>query len=104
MRPGFGLSSSLLLFALVILSSASGQHKDAPGLQPTKSTFPARPITMPLHRRAVARKTAEEWGIWAKAHREKMQSKYGTGEVPAKDVEKREQGTNLWVALVFALC
>ncbi|KAG6845013.1 hypothetical protein H0H87_001534 [Tephrocybe sp. NHM501043] len=45
---------------------------------------------LPLKRRSLPPQNEEEWGLWALAHRQKMASKYGTG-----DPEKRSTGTNL---------
>ncbi|PPQ79697.1 hypothetical protein CVT25_003271 [Psilocybe cyanescens] len=46
--------------------------------------------TMPLKKRAPPARTEEEWGVWAKNHREGLEAKYGN---PKHD--KRATGTNL---------
>lgn len=45
--------------------------------------------SIPIHRRTPSR-TAEEWGNWAKNHRDMLMSKYGDGPN-----HKRSSGTNL---------
>lgn len=53
--------------------------------------------TMPLKKRAPPARTEEEWGVWAKNHREGLEAKYGN---PKHD--KRATGTNLYAR--FQLC
>ena len=47
--------------------------------------------TMILRKRAPSPKTADDWGVWAKEHREGLQAKYGRDG----SLQKRSTGTNL---------
>ncbi|KAF8972676.1 aspartic peptidase A1 [Flammula alnicola] len=75
------------LFAVILLSlslqtSAAPQADNAPNA-------PAG-LSMSLKKRAPSPRTPEEWGIWAKNHREGLEAKYGNTRH-----EKRGAGTNL---------
>ena len=52
--------------------------------------------TMQLKRRNLKKRTAEEWGTWAKSERERLITKYN-GSLPPSSKSKRGSGTNLIV-------
>ena len=49
-------------------------------------------LVMPLRKRGYSPQSVNEWGEWAKAHRERLESKYGGSE---HDHQRRATGTNL---------
>lgn len=72
-------------------------------LAPSSNAFAIPKATTPsgqslgLLRRAPSPRTADEWGVWAKNHKDVVTSKYGgTGTN-----QKRSSGTNLYVKLVL---
>ncbi|KAF4610939.1 hypothetical protein D9613_006752 [Agrocybe pediades] len=73
---------------LVALFIASFTHQVTAAPQPNGA--PPAGLTIPLTRRAPSARTPEEWGAWAKAHREGLEAKYGN-----RKHQKRGTGTNL---------
>ena len=53
-------------------------------------------LVMPLRRRGYSPQSVNEWGEWAKAHRERLESKYGGSD---HNHARRATGTNLCVDL-----
>jgi cathepsin D len=47
--------------------------------------------SMVLRKRALSPKSIDDWGVWAKEHREGLQAKYGDDD----SLQKRGTGTNL---------
>lgn len=74
------------LSAVTILLCLSAQASAAP----QNNAGPVAGQTMVLRKRAPSPTTMEEWGVWAKKHREDLETKYG--DVP---LQKRGTGTNL---------
>ncbi|KJA15228.1 hypothetical protein HYPSUDRAFT_48541 [Hypholoma sublateritium FD-334 SS-4] len=68
-------------FLLSLSLSAAAAPQDAPA-----------GLTLPLKKRSPAARTADEWGVWAKAHRVGLESKYGNPH-PVR----RATGSNLLV-------
>lgn len=79
MLPFLPLSASILLCLSAQASAA-----------PQSSTGQVAGQTMVLRKRALSPKTIDEWGTWAKEHREGLQAKYGDDPL-----QKRSTGTNL---------
>ncbi|RDB15878.1 Cathepsin D [Hypsizygus marmoreus] len=73
------MPTSLALFLAVSFPAFTLSHPTVPSGQ-----------SVPLHHRSRPQRTPEEWGLWAKAHRERLTAKYGAGQP-----EKRSTGTNL---------
>lgn len=69
-------------FLLSLSLSAAAAPQDAPA-----------GLTIPLKKRSPSARTADEWGVWAKAHRIGLESKYGNTHP-----ERRATGSNLCVA------
>ncbi|EJD07583.1 acid protease [Fomitiporia mediterranea MF3/22] len=84
MRPSYSSSTIIALLAL----AADAFAAPSPAAQPNGQT-------MRLSRRTVDR-TYDEWGAWAKSHREGLMNKYNGGN-NAKARTKRGSGTNLIV-------
>ncbi|KAJ3491416.1 hypothetical protein NLJ89_g11336 [Agrocybe chaxingu] len=76
-------STSFCLAASAVAVSLSLPAAAAPQINAPSGS------SMALRRRTPSPKTAEEWGVWAKAHREGLQAKYGN------KMSKRGTGTNL---------
>jgi cathepsin D len=83
------LSSTPPLVVAILLSLTL----DASAIPQADNSRPGG-LTIPLRKRAPAARTPEEWGIWAKKHREGLEAKYGNSKH-----EKRSKGTNLYVFL-----
>lgn len=79
MLPFLPLSASILLCLSAQASAA-----------PQSGTGQVAGQTMVLRKRALSPKTIDEWGTWAKEHREGLQAKYGDDPL-----RKRSTGTNL---------
>jgi len=78
-------SNVSLIAASLILVSASQVF----AVPQTNAASPSG-LTIPLTKRAPNLRTPEEWGAWAKAHREGLEAKYGNPKH-----QKRGMGTNL---------
>lgn len=76
------LSATILLCLSVQSSSAAPQ---------SGTTGQVAGQTMILRKRSPSPKTIDEWGVWAKEHREALQAKYGDND----PLQKRGTGTNL---------
>lgn len=77
------LSAAAILLCLSVQLEALAAPQSGPGQVAGQ--------TMLLRKRVPASRTIEEWGVWAKEHREGLLAKYGH-----KTLEKRTtSGTNL---------
>lgn len=79
MLPSLPLSASILLCLSAQASAA-----------PQSGTGQVAGQTLVLRKRAFSPKTIDDWGVWAKEHREGLQAKYGDDPL-----QKRSTGTNL---------
>lgn len=70
----------------LLLSAATASHAV---MVPSSATAGQ---SIPLHRRTPPSRTEEEWGIWAKDHRDRLIAKY---EGEQGKPQKRNSGTNL---------
>ena len=87
MRP----SSSVTSLALLGLAACAVFAAPSPDAQPNGQVIP-------LTRRTVEKRTPEEWGVWARNHRESLYRKYNGGaSSPSSLRQKRGSGTNLIV-------
>ena len=85
-------SSSAASVALLVLAACAALGAPSPDAQPNGQV-------MRLNRRVVDR-TPEEWGLWAKNHRDALHTKYNkraTTPSKPKSKHKRGTGTNLIV-------
>ena len=83
-------SSSATSVALLALAACVVLGAPSPDAQPNGQV-------MRLSRRVVER-TPDEWGLWAKNHREALHVKYGKrAATSSKSKQKRGSGTNLLV-------
>ena len=81
------ISTSVLVLALAADALSVPNYEPKP-----------RGTSMKLTRRAAANRTTEEWGIWAKTHRENLIAKYSTNpDSKRRSNQRRGQGTNLIV-------
>jgi cathepsin D len=80
MLPPLPLSAAIILLCLSAQSSAA----------PQSGTDQGAGQTIVLRKRSLSPRTIDDWGVWAKEHREGLQAKYG--DDPLK---KRNTGTNL---------
>ncbi|KAK7060829.1 hypothetical protein VNI00_000562 [Paramarasmius palmivorus] len=80
------LASSTTATALLLLLAATSDALVTP-------RQPSAREAMPLRRRAVAARTYDEWGAWAKNHKAAVEAKYGN----VARAQKRSTGTNLLV-------
>ena len=78
------LSATILLCLSVQQASAAPQ---------SGTTGQVAGQTMILRKRSLSPKTIDEWGVWAKEHREALQAKYGDDH--DDPLQKRGTGTNL---------
>ena len=79
MLPALHLSAAILLGLSAQASAA-----------PQSTTGQVAGQTMVLRKRTISPKTIDDWGVWAKEHRESLQAKYG-----GDHLERRGTGTNL---------
>ena len=75
------LSATILLCLSAHSSSAAPQ---------SGTTGQVAGQTMVLRKRSLSPKTIDDWGVWAKEHREGLQAKYGDDSL-----QKRSTGSNL---------
>jgi len=54
-------------------------------------------VSIGLKSRAPLARSEEEFGMWAKAHRQRMITKYGGTLPEVSDIDRRAAGTNLCV-------
>ena len=83
------LSSPAAPLSAAVLLSLSLQVTAAPQASPLARQ------TIPLKKRSPQPQTEEEWGVWAKAHREGLEAKYGNSKHA-----KRGTGLDLCVFLL----